>query len=145
MNINTRIREIREKFCNGSNVEFAKKLEKAPNTTSNWVRSGYSVGRGVSSEIAAAFGVDLNWLLTGEGEMLKAPKNPFSQMTERKLGESISEVIMEMYTKGEIYPASIYDKVIAEKNKELSARDRRIEELQREVWRLQNQIDDLSK
>lgn len=85
------------------------------------------------------------WLLTGEGEMLKAPKNPFSQMTERKLGESISEVIMEMYTKGEIYPASIYDKAIAEKNKELSARDRRIEELQREVWRLQNQIDDLSK
>lgn len=90
---------------------------------------------------------DINtaWLLTGEGEMLKAPKNPFSQMTERKLGESISEVIMEMYTKGEIYPASIYDKAIAEKNKELSARDRRIEELQREVWRLQNQVDDLSK
>lgn len=86
-----------------------------------------------------------NWLLTGKGDMLKPAKNPFSQMTEREIGESVSEVIMDMYTKGEIYPASIYDKAIAEKNKEISARDSRIEELQREIWQLQNKIDELSK
>lgn len=71
MNINNRIKEVREKLCGGSNLEFANKLGKGPNTTSNWVRSGYSVGRGVASEIATVFGVDLDWLLTGKGEMLK--------------------------------------------------------------------------
>lgn len=89
--------------------------------------------------------LDIQWLLTGTGQMLKPAKNPFSQMTEREIGESVSEVIMDMYTKGEIYPASIYDKAIAEKNKEISARDSRIEELQREIWQLQNKIDELSK
>lgn len=70
MNINDRVKEVREKFCGGSNLEFANKLGRNPNTTSNWVRNGYSVGRGVASEIASVFGVDLNWLMTGDGQML---------------------------------------------------------------------------
>lgn len=70
MNINNRIKKVRDEFCGGSNVEFARKLGKKTNTTSNWVRNGYSVGRGVVSEIAAVFCINSNWLLTGEGEML---------------------------------------------------------------------------
>lgn len=70
MNINDRVKEVRERFCGGSNLEFANKLGRNPNTTSNWVRNGYSVGRGVASEIASVFGVDLNWLMTGDGQML---------------------------------------------------------------------------
>lgn len=78
MNINDRVKEVREKFCGGSNLEFANKLGRNPNTTSNWVRNGYSVGRGVASEIASVFGVDLNWLMTGDGQMLNgsAPAVP---------------------------------------------------------------------
>ena len=70
MNINDRVKEVQEKFCGGSNLEFANKLGRNLNTTSNWVRNGYSVGRGVASEIASVFGVDLNWLMTGDGQML---------------------------------------------------------------------------
>lgn len=70
--INTRIKYIRELLCNNSNIKFAKQLGKEPNTTSNWVRDGYSVGRGVASDIVRAFPqIDIDWILTGEGEMLK--------------------------------------------------------------------------
>ena len=69
---NSRIKKVRETFCGDSNVQFARDLGKQPNTTSNWVREGYSVGRGVASLISTKFGVNLDWLLTGEGEMLKA-------------------------------------------------------------------------
>jgi hypothetical protein len=68
--INSRIKEIRREFCGGSNVEFAKQLGKEPNTTSNWVRDGYSVGGGVASEISSKFPVSLEWILKGSGDML---------------------------------------------------------------------------
>lgn len=69
--INSRIREVRQKFCDDKNKDFAERLNKRPNTTSNWVKDGYSVGGGVITEIASIFPVNANWLLTGEGEMLK--------------------------------------------------------------------------
>lgn len=76
------------------------------------------------------------WLLTGEGEMLKAPKNPFSQMTENEIEDIVTETfterLMAAYKAGEIYPAEVHNRIVAEK-------DKRIEELQREVWELQKQ------
>jgi len=67
--INERIKQVRFYYCEGNNVAFAQMLGKNPNQTSNWVREGYSVGRGIAAEIAETFGVDKKWLLTGEGSM----------------------------------------------------------------------------
>ena len=69
--INSRIKEIRRLFCDGSNKAFADRMGRQPNVTSNWVREGYSVGEGVAIDIAKVFEVSHDWLLTGEGEMLK--------------------------------------------------------------------------
>lgn len=78
--INSRIRAVRRKFCDDKNKDFAERLNKQPNTTSNWVRDGYSVGGGVLNEIASVFPVNLQWLMTGEGEMLKsAPGETYVQ------------------------------------------------------------------
>lgn len=82
------------------------------------------------------------WLLTGKGEMLNPAKNPFSQMTVTEM-ETISdrvfgEELAKAYERGDIYPAAIYNKVVAEK-------DKRIEDLQHEVWELQKKLSDLSK
>ena len=76
MSINNRIKEVRERFCKGSNTEFARKLGRRTNTTSNWISEGYNVGRGVASEISDVFGVDLDWLLTGVGDMMKSTAQP---------------------------------------------------------------------
>jgi hypothetical protein len=69
--INSRIKKIREHFCNDSNKVFAYQVGEKPNTVNNWIREGYSVNRGVASKLTEKFPVDLNWLLTGEGEMLR--------------------------------------------------------------------------
>ncbi|MDR2927170.1 MAG: hypothetical protein LBV41_03045, partial [Cytophagaceae bacterium] len=69
--INGRIKKIREHFCNDSNKVFANEVGEKPNTVNNWIREGYSVSRGVASKLTEKFPVDLNWLLSGEGEMLR--------------------------------------------------------------------------
>lgn len=70
--INSRIREIRRRYCNDSNADFAEHMGERPNTVNNWVRDGYSVGKTVINKIVGKFPeVDASWLLTGEGNMLK--------------------------------------------------------------------------
>ena len=66
--INERIKQVRFAYCEGNNDKFAQQLGRSTAVTSNWVREGYSVGRGVASLIADTFGIDVNWLLKGEGE-----------------------------------------------------------------------------
>lgn len=74
MNINERIKEIRKTLCKDSNVIFANRLNKNTNTTSNYTRSEYSIGRAVVNDILAVFPeVNSEWLLTGGGQMLKPP------------------------------------------------------------------------
>lgn len=94
-----------------------------------------SFGAAIIAKIADAYPeLNTEWLLTGKGSMQNPPKNPFSQMPETEIGESVSKVLMEMYKKGEIYPASIYEKAVSE-------RDKRIEELQRRIWELEKMIE----
>lgn len=67
-----RIKRIREHFCGGSNLKFARAMGKEPNTTSNWM------SRGVSDEIAVQIleifpSISSEWLLRGEGEIEKRP------------------------------------------------------------------------
>lgn len=92
--------------------------------------------------------LNIEWLLTGDGEMLK-PANPFIRMSEQEMRETfrdtIAEELMKLLKKGEIYLASTHDKIVAEKNEEIAKRDERIDKLQKENWGLQRKIDDLTK
>jgi phage repressor protein C with HTH and peptisase S24 domain len=70
MNINERLKKIREVFCNDSNKEFAEKLNVSKQAANNYVRNGYNIGREVLEQIVTAFpGVEAFWLLTGKGDM----------------------------------------------------------------------------
>lgn len=86
--------------------------------------------------------INTGWLLTGEGQMLKPTKNPFSQISEDRIEEimteTLSEKLMELYSAGEIYPATVHNRILAEK-------DKRIEELQREIWELQKQLKEVGE
>lgn len=71
-----RIKLIREKFCNNSNVEFANKVGVKPTQSSNWTNDKYNVGEIVLKKILYAFpNINPTWLLTGEGEMLNNQEN----------------------------------------------------------------------
>lgn len=89
------------------------------------------------------------WLLTGEGEMLKPPKNQFSQMTEQEIesitGETIAEELMKLLKRGEIFLATTHHKIVDEKNEEIAKLHLRLEKILRENWELQRKIDELTK
>lgn len=56
----------------GSNIEFAKALGEKPNTTSNWVSGNRNIGMDIVEKLIAIIpNLNANWLITGEGEMLK--------------------------------------------------------------------------
>lgn len=74
-NESDRIRLIISHFCE-SPADFARKMGEKPQTVSNWITRG--VGKNVIDKIVTGFPeVNIDWLLTGEGEMLKgsAQKN----------------------------------------------------------------------
>ena len=86
MNVNERIKKIREEFCNDSNKEFAIKMDVAPNVVNNYIRNGYSVGDGVLYKIIERFpNINKDWLLTGKGAMLKSNKDEFDSADNTKL------------------------------------------------------------
>lgn len=77
MSINSRIKKIRKDFFNDSNIEFAKALNKSKQYASNLTSEGKSVGKNVIENLTSIIpDLNVSWLLTGEGEMLKGAK-PF--------------------------------------------------------------------
>lgn len=50
-----------------STTQIAKKIGKPPQTINNWVHRGLSKSGALL--ISNAYGLDINWILTGKGEM----------------------------------------------------------------------------
>jgi transcriptional regulator with XRE-family HTH domain len=137
--INSRIKLVRKEFCNGKNKEFAVALGENPNTVNNWIRDGYKVGRGVSSKIADKFNIDINWLLTGEGNMLKGESE-----AEKLLNELPENVLlflklkMANMTEADLKSMNVGDLLFLQMLE-------RIKNLEKNVEKLQNEIEELKK
>lgn len=72
MSVNYRIKQVRDKFCNGDNAEFAKILGTSKQYASNISNEGKSVGGKILDKLLNLFPeVNPIWLKMGEGEMLK--------------------------------------------------------------------------
>lgn len=74
MNIGDRVTRLREYFADGNNQEFARMMSANTTTTSNWCKAE-SLGKDVIVKLLTRFPeVDANWLLMGDGEMLKSER-----------------------------------------------------------------------
>ena len=92
--------------------------------------------------------LNIGWLLTGEGEMLKADamtsttSNAFTGHTNEEIKQMIAnqfkEHLVEMYDEGRAYPAGIVSELLREKEERISA-------LQKEVWELRKELESVQR
>ena len=69
MEINNRIRKIRQHFCNGNNIQFAEMLNKTASVTSALCNAA-PVGRKTIEDLLKAFPeVSEQWIMYGVGDM----------------------------------------------------------------------------
>lgn len=84
MNTNTsiseRIQALINAFCNGKNSQFAKIIGVAESNIRSYL-AGTQPKFDILSTIAKTFAINCEWLLTGEGDMLKSPSTPSSPST----------------------------------------------------------------
>ena len=71
--INDRLEQIINALFNGNKAAFAKSIDLPPTGMSNYIgnKRRSIPSSEIASKIVLVLGVDANWLLTGEGEMMK--------------------------------------------------------------------------
>lgn len=137
------LRKIKEYKKFRSDAEFARYIGISAGNLSKWYeRNTFNIDK-----LSLSFPeISPNWLLTGSGEMLQKPKNSFDQLTEEEIEEvstqGIADVLMRLYNNGVFYPAGVHNKIIAEKNEEITKRDELILRLRHENWELQKKLEE---
>jgi len=77
MNINSRIREIRDNLCGGSNKALAERVGLSAQNVGNWMVDDNPIGGKTMTRITEKLPeINSKWLLTGEGSMLKDAAPP---------------------------------------------------------------------
>lgn len=129
MSINTRIKEIVDYYYGrerGSFQKFADKLNVSRQAVTNLCTEGSSVGMTSVMKILDAFDlIDANWLLRGEGNMLRiATSNDTSASSDDKVKD-----------------VAYWKHVALSMSEEVTEKKDRIKELERELQRLGDELD----
>lgn len=71
--INDRLEQVINSLFGGNKAAFAKSIDLPPTGMSNYIgnKRRSIPSSEIASKIVSVLGVDANWLLTGEGDMLK--------------------------------------------------------------------------
>lgn len=90
MNNNERLILLIDYFCKGNNAAFAREIGIKPQTLNNWL------GRGLSKDASIKISnrwknINLSWLLTGEGNMLK------DENDKGEIARATSKVIVKFF------------------------------------------------
>lgn len=122
MTINSRIKIIREQFCNDSNIELARILDVSRQYANNLVSEGKSVGDKVIDNILSKFSsINPIWLKLGEGEMLKD-----SQPAKPEEGEPSNYNILVQHLLSQLEKLEQANKELSETNKNLIEENKKL-------------------
>ena len=72
--VGQRLRKLREVYLKLTQTQLAEILGIKQNTLSSWERGSRDIPTWVYEFLASQYGVNINWLLTGEGEPFIQPK-----------------------------------------------------------------------
>ena len=112
-------------FCEGNKAKFAAKLGVKPQTINTWInRNTFDIDL-VYSKCEHVSG---DWLLTGNGEMLKSTSQ--KDESSSSTNESVSLNVF----------LNAIEKIQEENRKTLAIKDEKIEDLSREICRLENEL-----
>lgn len=124
----SRISQIRDKFCDGENKEFARKLDMKVENTSSYCNGHINAGLKPIEKILQTFPqVNARWLVTGEGEMLLPDPMPSSEAITRNAPDEAKE-----NNNNESLLNNIYDRFLSlleSQNKQIENRDRQMDRL----------------
>lgn len=137
MGVSDRLQQIID-YLGLSPNSFATKLGVSQPRMRNYLQ-GRNPDYEILNRICITFVmIDARWLLSGEGAMLVESDGTHLSQTER---EKIShEILLNNYKSGDVYPAVVVDKMLAEKNIEIDKRDQQIDKLKQTVWELNQQL-----
>lgn len=91
-NINSRISEIRDHFCDKNNKKFAEMLGISTSRASNLCNSEPSIGTNIKERILKAFPeVSRAWLYFGDGDMLIHPGSASPSFSDRRNDEGTTK------------------------------------------------------
>lgn len=124
----SRISQIRDKFCNGENKEFARKLDMKVENASSYCNGHINAGLKPIEKILQTFPqLNARWLVTGEGEMLYPDPSTSSELIVANAPDEAKE-----NNNNESLPNNIYDRFLSlleSQNKQIESRDRQIDRL----------------
>jgi len=91
MSVGARLKEIR-KISKLNQQNFAEKLKVTDKTYWNYEKDVSDISVSCLTNLFTLFNVNLNWLITGEGEMFLSDKNDdFDKKVESKINEVLSK------------------------------------------------------
>lgn len=83
MNDKNKLLALIKYFCFSNNAEFAREIGISPQALNNWLSRGWS--KDAPQIIVKAFpSVNTNWLLTGEGDMLKPDSHNDTEVSTKE-------------------------------------------------------------
>jgi hypothetical protein len=108
--INARIAIIRNHFCNGSNNEFADKLNISKEYAYNITKTGEEVDKKIIAKILSVFPeVSKDWLIKGKNNMLEELNDNTEQNEDLALQSLRKKIIVEIIRKRAANPTKDYD------------------------------------
>ena len=125
----SRIKTVRE-FLNLSQKEFATLIGASFRTVQSY-ESGKSDPKGKVLEILYDLGIDINWLMTGNGEMRRqSPSEDFPLLTDLELLESVIKLVDEYFANRDFkLPKEYREKIIIEIYKDVKKEDIGLEKI----------------
>ncbi|MXP05600.1 MULTISPECIES: helix-turn-helix domain-containing protein [unclassified Apibacter] len=132
--IGQRINKLVKYFSNGNNSDFATKIGVSEANIRNYINDRAEPKFNILEKIAINFEINYEWLLTGEGEMLK------SKVSNNNLEPEIKFEEIQGLTDVALYDVQLSEEKLKNANKRIELLEELVESYKLEIKTLKNEL-----
>jgi len=102
MDISDRLKQVSERLCRGNNSQLAREMDMKPSTFGKYMSGDRQPGAAVLVRLSR-LGINLNWILTGQGSMMsdgggpQPPNSPALEVRDKDLAYELEDSGIEMH------------------------------------------------